>query len=152
MSVETKKTATKSESELPAAVLQRIEQRGHAYEDRLVAGMRTLITPKARTAVQAMPEYHPPLASRAMLRLDFNENTLAPNPRVFAKLQSLTAEGLTIYPEREPREMQVATHYGLQASEVLLTNGVDEAIHLLACAFLDPDDEVLLCTPSFLHV
>ncbi len=107
------------------------------------------VQPKPRAAVLAMPEYHPPLASRAMLRLDFNENTLAPSPRVFAKLQQLTAEGLTVYPEREPMEIQVAAHYGLKPDEVLLTNGVDEAIHLLACAFLDADDEVLLCTPSF---
>jgi len=107
----------------------------------------TTIQPRA--AVIAMPEYHPPLASRSQLRLDFNENTFAPSPRVFATLQSLTAEGLTIYPEREHVEHLVAEHYGLQPAEVMLTNGIDEAIHLLACAFLEPTDEVLLCTPSF---
>jgi histidinol-phosphate aminotransferase len=108
-----------------------------------------IVGPTARKAVLAMPEYHPPLASRTMLRLDFNENTFAPSPQVFAKLQQITAEGLTIYPEREPMEQVVAAHYGLQANEILLTNGVDEAIHLLACAFLEEEDEVLLCTPSF---
>jgi len=107
----------------------------------------TTITPRA--AVIAMPEYHPPLAGRDALRLDFNENTFAPSPRVFAKLQSLTAEGLTIYPERQQLEQITAAHYGLEPNEVMLTNGVDEAIHLLACTFLDPTDEVLLCTPSF---
>ena len=56
------------------------------------------VVPQARKHVMAMPEYHPPLASRAMLRLDFNENTFAPSPRVMAKVQSLTAEGMTIYP------------------------------------------------------
>ena len=107
------------------------------------------ITVQPRKAVLAMPEYHPPLAARSALRLDFNENTFAPSPRVFSKLQQITSEGLTIYPEREPMEHVVAAHYGLQPNEVLLTNGVDEAIHLLACAFLDAGDEVLLCTPSF---
>jgi histidinol-phosphate aminotransferase len=107
------------------------------------------VMPMARKNVVEMPEYHPPLASRAMLRLDFNENTFAPSPRVLAKLQSLTAEGLTIYPEREPAERLVAAHFGLRPEELLLTNGVDEAIHLLACAFVDEGDEVLLCTPSF---
>jgi len=104
---------------------------------------------QARKNVMGMPEYHPPLSARTALRLDFNENTIAPSPKVFAKLQALTAEGLTIYPEREPMERAVAAHFGLQSNEVLLTNGVDEAIHLLACAFLDEGDEVLLCTPSF---
>ena len=59
-------------------------------------------TVQPRAAVLAMPEYHPPLAGRDALRLDFNENTFAPSPRVLAKLQQLTAEGLTVYPEREP--------------------------------------------------
>jgi len=102
-----------------------------------------------RAAVLAMPEYHPPLAGREALRLDFNENTFAPSPRVVAKLQKLTAEGLTVYPEREPVERIVAAHFGLQSNQVLLTNGVDEAIHLLCCAFLDEGDEALICTPTF---
>ena len=110
----------------------------------------TVVTvPQPRAAVLAMPEYHPPLAGRDALRLDFNENTNAPSPRVFAKLQKLTNEGLTIYPERQPVERIVATHFGLDVDQVLLTNGVDEAIHLMACAFLDEGDEALICTPTF---
>ncbi len=96
-----------------------------------------------------MPEYHPPLAGRHALRLDFNENTFAPSPRVFAKLQQLTAEGLTVYPEREPVERIVAQHLGVESDQVILTNGVDEAIHLMACAFLDEGDEAVICTPTF---
>ena len=108
-----------------------------------------MIVPQPRAAVLAMPEYHPPLAGRDALRLDFNENTNAPSPRVFAKLQKLTNEGLTIYPERQPVERIVATHFGLDVDQVLLTNGVDEAIHLMSCAFLDEGDEALICTPTF---
>lgn len=105
--------------------------------------------PQPRERVLAMPEYHPPLAGRHALRLDFNENTFAPSPRVFAKLQQLTAEGLTIYPERQPVERIVAEHLNVSPDEVILTNGVDEAIHLMACAFLDEGDEALICTPTF---
>ncbi|MBB5063743.1 histidinol-phosphate aminotransferase [Granulicella mallensis] len=105
--------------------------------------------PQPRAAVLAMPEYHPPLAGRDALRLDFNENTLAPSPRVLEKLQKLTSEGLTIYPERQPVEKIAAAHFGLSVDQVLLTNGVDEAIHLMACAFLDEGDEALICTPTF---
>jgi len=112
-------------------------------------GNSTTTVPQPRARVLAMPEYHPPLAGRNALRLDFNENTLAPSPRVFAKLQQLTAEGLTIYPERGPVERIVAQHLGVGSDEVILTNGVDEAIHLMACAFLDEGDEALICTPTF---
>ncbi len=105
--------------------------------------------PQPRARVLSMPEYHPPLAGRNALRLDFNENTLAPSPRVFAKLQQLTAEGLTVYPEREPIERIVAQHLGVESGQIILTNGVDEAIHLMACAFLDEGDEAVICTPTF---
>jgi histidinol-phosphate aminotransferase len=107
------------------------------------------VVPEARKAVLAMPEYHPPLAARDALRLDFNENTIAPSPRVMARLQRLTSEGLTVYPEREPVERIVAAHFGLQRDQVLLTSGVDEAIHLIALTFLEEGDEALICTPTF---
>jgi histidinol-phosphate aminotransferase len=96
-----------------------------------------------------MPEYHPPLAGRDALRLDFNENTFAASPKVIERLRQVTAEGLTKYPEREGVERIAAAHFGLQADQVLLTNGVDEAIHLLCAAFLEEDDEALIQTPTF---
>jgi histidinol-phosphate aminotransferase len=108
-----------------------------------------LMSVKPRKAVLEMPEYHPPLAGREALRLDFNENTFEPSPRVTERLRRLTAEGLTRYPEREPVERIVAAHFGLQADQVLLTNGVDEAIHLICATFLEAEDEALVWTPSF---
>ena len=102
-----------------------------------------------RKAVLGMPEYHPPLAGRTALRLDFNENTFAPSPRVLERLQAVTAEGLTKYPEREPVERIAAKHFELQGEQILLTNGVDEAIHLMCCTFLEATDEALIVTPSF---
>jgi histidinol-phosphate aminotransferase len=104
---------------------------------------------KPRRAVLEMPEYHPPLAGRDALRLDFNENTLAPSPLVLDRLKRITAEGLTKYPEREPVERKVAAHLGLEPAQVMLTNGVDEGIHLMCCTFLDEGDEALIATPSF---
>jgi histidinol-phosphate aminotransferase len=109
----------------------------------------TKSVPQPRRAVLAMPEYHPPLASRDALRLDFNENTFSPSPRVIERLRQITAEGLTKYPEREGVERIAAAHFGLQADQVLLTNGVDEAIHLVCAAFLEQDDEAIICTPTF---
>src|ERR1700722_16472357 len=106
-------------------------------------------TVRPRRAVLAMPEYHPPLAGREALRLDFNENTLAASPKGIERLGQTTAEGLTKYPERESVEQIAAAHFGLQANQVLLTNGVDEAIHLVCAAFLEDDDEAIICTPTF---
>jgi histidinol-phosphate aminotransferase len=106
-------------------------------------------TVKPRQAVLEMPEYHPPLAGRDALRLDFNENTFSPSPKVMDRLKEVTAERLTKYPEREPVERLVAEHFSLQAEQVVLTNGVDEAIHLVCCAFLEEGDEALIAPPTF---
>jgi histidinol-phosphate aminotransferase len=104
---------------------------------------------RARTAVEMLQEYHPPLADRLGLRLDFNENIHGCSPRVLARLTSLTAEDLTQYPERGPIESLVASFLGLAREQLLLTNGVDEAIHLLCETYLQPEDEVLVVVPTF---
>jgi histidinol-phosphate aminotransferase len=103
----------------------------------------------ARPAVLRMHEYHPPLAGRMGLRLDFNENTDGCSPRVLARIREITADDLARYPEREPVERIVAAHLDLAPEHVLLTNGVDEAIHLLCEAYLEPIDEVMVVTPTF---
>ena len=104
---------------------------------------------KPRNAVNAIPAYHPPLAGRQGLRLDFNENTVGCSPRVLERLRSLTAEDLARYPERQPIEAKVAKFLGVSDSELLLTNGVDEAIHLLCQTYLAPGDEALLVVPTY---
>lgn len=104
---------------------------------------------KPRDAVRNLPTYHPPLGGRTGLRLDFNENTVGCSPRVLEKLRRIDFEELARYPEREPVEAVVAEHLGVRADELLLTNGVDEAIHLLCEAYLDPSDEVCLVVPTF---
>jgi histidinol-phosphate aminotransferase len=103
----------------------------------------------ARSAVRTLPTYHPPLGGRKGLRLDFNENTVGCSPRVLERLRSIEAEDLARYPEREPVEAVVACHLGVNPKELLLTNGVDEAIHLVCETYLEPGDEVLIVVPTF---
>ena len=114
-----------------------------------MAEFATTIAPAPRARVQAMKEYHPPLGCRDTLRLDFNENTLACSPKVKEALAAVSAGALTRYPEREPVEAVVAAHLGLKAEQVALTNGVDEAIHVLFETFLEANDELLLPVPTY---
>src|SRR3984893_10650981 len=104
---------------------------------------------EAREVVKNLHAYRPPLAGRTGLRLDFNESTVGCSPRVLARLRSLDSELLARYPEREPVENEVAGFLGLDPAQVLLTNGVDEAIHLLCSTYLDPGDEALIVVPTF---
>lgn len=104
---------------------------------------------RAREAAQTVPAYHPPLAGRDGLRLDFNENTVGCSPRVLERLQHLGREELAKYPERGPVEAIVADFLGVGAPELLLTNGVDEAIHLLCETYLETGGEALIVVPTY---
>jgi histidinol-phosphate aminotransferase len=103
----------------------------------------------ARAAVLTLPTYHPPLAGRDGIRLDFNENTVGCSPRVLKCLRQMSAEQLAKYPERQPVEAFVAEALGVATAELLLTNGVDEAIHLLCETYLEPGDEALIVVPTY---
>jgi len=103
----------------------------------------------AREAVRTLPSYHPPLGGRDGLRLDFNENTVGCSPRVLERLRQLDGAQLARYPEREPAERTAADFLSIAPSELLLTNGVDEAIHLICETYLDPGDEALIVVPTF---
>ena len=108
-----------------------------------------MVQPVPRSCVRTMKEYHPPLGNRDTLRLDFNENTLACSPRVREVLGHISAGDLTRYPEREPVEAVVASYLNRSPDQLVLTNGVDEAIHVLFETFLEPGDEVLLPVPTY---
>ena len=114
-----------------------------------MADTATTLSPAPRARVQAMMEYHPPLGCRDALRLDFNENTIACSPRVREVLAGISAGSLTRYPEREPVEAIVAAHVGVRPEQLALTNGVDEAIHVLFETFLEAGDELLLPVPTY---
>jgi len=105
---------------------------------------------RARRCVREMREYHSPLSSPAIdLRLDMNESTTGCSPRVLAKLNSIDARTLALYPRREPGEKLVADFLGVAPEELLLTNGADEGIDLLCRAYLNPGSEIIVVTPAF---
>ena len=104
---------------------------------------------RARDAIRHLKEYHPPLGNRQGLRLDFNENTGSCSPRVLERLRNLDGETLARYPERIAAELVLAAKMGVSSEELLLTNGTDEAIHLVCETYLAPEDEVLIVVPTF---
>src|SRR6266550_8324514 len=104
---------------------------------------------RAREAIQSLRGYRPPLGNRVGLRMDFNENTLGASPRVLQCLRELTLERLARYPERESVETVLAEFFRVRAEELLLTNGVDEAIHLICETYLEPNDQAVIVVPTF---
>src|SRR5258708_15497163 len=66
-----------------------------------------------------------------------------------AKLNSMDARTIALYPPREPGEKLVADFLGLKPEQVLLTNGADEGNDLLCRAFLGRNDECIVPLPAF---
>jgi histidinol-phosphate aminotransferase len=104
---------------------------------------------KPRECIAALSPFRSPIVSREGLSLDLNENTGGCSPRVLARLRSLSTMDLARYPEREPGEQAVAKFLGLKAEQVLLTNGVDDALLALFATYLGPGDEMILADPTF---
>src|SRR5713226_5026151 len=107
--------------------------------------------PRPRRAVLDMAPYSPPTGNRAgSLRLDFNENTVGCSPRIVEFLkQQLSGERLAIYPDYAGVRPALAEFFHVEPGQLLLTNGTDEAIHVLINTYIDDGGEVILLHPSY---
>ena len=106
--------------------------------------------PPVRRAVQKLRAYNPPLEGRTTkLRLDFNENPIGCSPAVRHALAKLSSASISAYPEQETVRRKAAKHFGVRPTELLLTNGTDEALSLVVSTFVEPRDRVLLVEPTY---
>ena len=108
--------------------------------------------PQARPEVESLHAYSAPLEGRRkLLRLDFNENTVGPSPRVVEALRSIPPDHIGIYPEYDGLREAVVANLGLplQPDQVGLFNGVDAAIHAVFHAYGDRGETLLTTAPTF---
>jgi histidinol-phosphate aminotransferase len=104
---------------------------------------------KPRATIASLSPYRSPIVSRAGLNLDLNESMAGCSPRVLQRLRTLTAEDLSQYPLREMGEQLAANFLGIAPEQILLTNGIDEALALLFTSYLGAGDELLFADPTF---
>jgi histidinol-phosphate aminotransferase len=103
-----------------------------------------------RKAVLGLAPYNAPEEGRAKkLRLDFNENTVGCSPAVLRALSRMSAEEMAIYPEYQATTKRLARFFGVRPAEMHLTNGIDDALHLIADTFINDRDSVLIVEPTF---
>jgi len=109
-----------------------------------------LATIPVRKAVLGLAQYNAPEEGRAgKLRLDFNENTVGCSPAVLRALSRMTAKEMAIYPEYQVTTKRLAKFFCVRPAEMHLTNGIDDALHLIADTFINPGDSVLVVEPTF---
>ena len=114
---------------------------------------------KARPEVERLKAYSAPLEGRRnLLRLDFNENTIGPSPKVVEAIRSFPADHIAIYPEYDGlREALIANLSSspagltspLTPAHVGVFNGVDAAIHAVLQAYGASGDSLLTTSPTF---
>src|SRR6202022_667775 len=103
-----------------------------------------------RRAVAGLAPYDAPQEGRAKkLRLDFNENTVGCSPAVLRALSRITAEQMAIYPEYQETTRRLARFFRVRPEEIHLTNGIDDALHLITDTFVNAGDAVLVVEPTF---
>ncbi|MBI3404208.1 MAG: histidinol-phosphate transaminase, partial [Acidobacteria bacterium] len=103
-----------------------------------------------RKAVARMSAFHGIRENRAgFLRLDFNENTMGCSPAARRAIRSMTQEQIATYPEYEATRARLARHFRVHPSELVLTNGADDALRMLFDVFMDRGEKVLLVEPTF---
>ncbi len=89
------------------------------------------------------------------LKLDWNESTIPPSPKVAEAIQEFMARGgnLNWYPDLHAARLveALAEYTGRQRDQILVTNGSDDALDLLCKTYLDPEERVLLPYPTYTH-
>ena len=105
---------------------------------------------KASPLVEALHTYSAPLEGRrGLLRLDFNENTVGPSPKVVEAVRAMAPEHYGMYPEYDALKHCYAQVLGVDKEQVGLFNGADGAIHAVFQAFGAVGETVLMATPTF---
>ena len=120
----------------------------------------TTIDSRARAAVRGLTTYTPgtpieevkrKLKLASVIKLASNENALGPSPKAVAALRAAVGS-LHRYPDATCRVLRerVAKKLKVAPGSLIFGNGSDELIVLALRAFIDPGDEVVVATPTFL--
>ncbi|MBA2660752.1 MAG: histidinol-phosphate aminotransferase family protein [Bradymonadaceae bacterium] len=111
------------------------------------------LTPYEAVSSQAVIEARPD--HKTSFKLDWNESTIAPSPRVNEAIaRALTdGRGLNWYPRLGSSELVEALvgYTGVIADCILTTNGSDDALNLICTSFLDRGDDVVIPVPTYNH-
>ena len=105
---------------------------------------------RAKPEVDRLEPYVAPLEGRRpLLRLDFNENTVGPSPKVVAAIRGLPPAAYATYPEYAGLNAAYAAWRGVPAAHVEAFNGVDAAIQTIFEVYGRNGDTFLTTAPTF---
>jgi histidinol-phosphate aminotransferase len=91
-------------------------------------------------------KYNPP----SITKLGSNENPLGASPEVVKAVESALSR-ISLYPDGASRDLRnaLADAHGLAQDQVVVGNGSDEVLLMIAAAFLNPGEKVLVSENTF---
>lgn len=100
-----------------------------------------------------IPEVQRELGLTEVVKLASNETPLGPSPKAMAAVHA-SAATMHLYPDAAAFELRdaIARKFGVPANQVLLGNGSDELLHLMAVLVVgEPRHKVVMGHPSFIR-
>jgi histidinol-phosphate aminotransferase len=99
---------------------------------------------------RAIEEVEKEYGVKRWVKLASNENLLGPSPKV-AKAIRKEVRNIHFYPEAPCSVLKkvLGRRFSLKEGNIVISNGADNLIFMVANAFVDQDDEVVMATPTF---
>jgi histidinol-phosphate aminotransferase len=121
--------------------------------------MGDFIKEKARPEIFTLKPYVPgkpieevkrEIGIEDIIKMASNENPLGPSPKAMEAVASIISK-LHLYPDANCYYLKqsLAAHIGIDASGIVIGNGSDELLKLLAETFLNRGDQIIYAKPSF---
>ena len=103
-----------------------------------------------RSALSFLTPYIPGREMDGGIKLSSNENPLGASPRALEAIAASSAQ-VSLYPDSSARALRARLAERLQRvpDQLIIGNGSDEILHLLAAAFINPGDEAVISRHTF---
>ena len=101
------------------------------------------VLPKSALTGNETKSNHP------LIKLNGNENPYGPSPKVVEALANFGEYHIYPDPNQTAIREKLSEYTGMPVASIVAGSGCDELIDLLLRSMIDPDDEVIDCTPTF---
>ena len=114
-----------------------------------------MLAPSAKNSIEKLKSYKPNFGKASktkLIRLSANESALGTSLKAVQAINNFSSN-LNRYPPQVSKELveAIAKRYNLDRNKIILGNGSDELISILAQAFLGPNDECIYTEYGFLQ-
>jgi len=100
---------------------------------------------------KSIEEVQEEFGAKKWVKLASNENLLGPSPKALTAIRK-EVPNIHMYPEGPCTLLRqaLARRFSMPEARVVISNGADNLLLMIACAFVDEGDEVVMADPTFI--